>query len=68
MSGPRYHYGGQRVAAIKRGLRRVVQDNLAALVADGMAVNDAGASLGLTRGQTARAWANIKTSLGPQAC
>ena len=55
-------------AAIRKGLRRVMQDNLAELVANGAPVIKAGASLGLTKGQTARMWSNIKAGLGGQAC
>lgn len=41
--------------------------NLAGLVADGAKVTPAGRSMGLTVGQTARVWANIKAGLGAQA-
>lgn len=40
---------------------------LAELVANGTGVNAAGAKLNLTKGQTARLWANIKRDLGEQA-
>lgn len=40
---------------------------LAERVANGQSVSAAGAALGLTRGETARAWANIKRDLGNQA-
>lgn len=68
VSGPRYHYGGPRVESIKAGLRRTLQNNLAELVANGAGINEAGVQLGLTKGRTARLWAEIKTGLGAQAC
>jgi hypothetical protein len=37
---------------------------LAALVADGMKVAEAGAVMGMTKGQTARVWTNVKRQLG----
>lgn len=41
---------------------------LAQLVADGAPLHHAGqAMLGLTKGQTARLWSNIKADLGEQA-
>jgi len=42
-------------------------DRLAGLVADGAGVSEAGQAMGLTRGETARAWALIKSGLGWQA-
>ncbi len=52
-------------AEVKAPLSR--EDSLAELVANGIGVSAAGEKLGLTRGQTARCWANIKKSLGGQA-
>lgn len=40
---------------------------LAQLVSEGVGINAAGERIGLTRGQTARTWANIKAALGEQA-
>lgn len=52
--------------AVKRSLR---QENLAELISlDNMSVAAAGRELGLTKGETARAWAEIKRSLGSQVC
>lgn len=42
-------------------------DNFAQLVADGFEPADAGRELFLSKGQTARAWADIKNQLGAQA-
>lgn len=43
-------------------------DALAQLISEGIGIQDAGVIyLGLSRGETARAWANIKRSLGSQA-
>lgn len=45
------------------------QDALAELISqDTMSVAAAGRSLGLTKGETARAWSEIKRNLGAQAC
>lgn len=49
-------------------VRELRGNALAELVANGATVTEAGARLGLTRGQTAGAWANIKAGLGAQAC
>ena len=40
---------------------------MAEMIANGSAVQDAGHNMGLTKGQTARVWANIKAQLGWQA-
>ena len=45
--------------------RRMAQ--LAERVANGMAIHHAGAAVGLTRGETARAWSRIKLEMGEQA-
>lgn len=51
--------------AVTRALR---QDALAEIISqDSMTVAAAGRSLGLTKGETARAWASIKDNLGRQA-
>ena len=42
-------------------------DNFADLVADGLDPANAGRVLNLTKGQTSRAWADIKNQLGSQA-
>lgn len=42
-------------------------DRLAEIVSAGHPVSDAGISLGLSKGETARTWSNIKRGLGPQA-
>lgn len=42
-------------------------DRLAGMVAEGAGVSEDGAAMGLTRGETARAWALIKRDLGWQA-
>lgn len=50
---------------VTRALR---QDALAELISqDCMSVAAAGRSIGLTKGETARAWASIKENLGRQA-
>lgn len=49
------------------GVMKRRMSRLAALVADGQKVNEAGERMGLSRGQTARVWANIKAELGGQA-
>ena len=63
-----HNFGGAKARQLRGAVRARLTVNLAQLVADGTAVMEAGASLGLTRGQTARAWATIKAGLGPQAC
>lgn len=40
--------------------------SLAELVAEGTCIADAGRILGLTKGQTANAWRNIKNEMGAQ--
>lgn len=50
------------------GIRKRRMDRLAELVANGTGVAAAGEKLGLTRGETARAWANIKAGLGADRC
>lgn len=42
-------------------------DRFAELMANGATPKEAGISLGLTVGQTARTWQNIKRDLGSQA-
>lgn len=42
-------------------------DDMAQLVSEGLTITEAGRSLGLTKGQIARAWADIKRGLGGQA-
>ena len=42
-------------------------NGIADLVSEGMLPHHAGKRLGLTKGQTARAWGLIKAGLGPQA-
>lgn len=42
-------------------------DDMAQLVSDGLTVTEAGRYLGLSKGQIARAWADIKHGLGAQA-
>ncbi len=59
----RLHQARNRAAGVKK--RR--QDRLAELVANGAKVAAAGRKLGLTAGQTARTWADIKAGLGRQA-
>lgn len=54
----RARYGG----VTKRRMNR-----LAELVANGSGISEAGALMGITRGQAARTWADIKRGLGPQA-
>ena len=45
------------------------KSQLAELVAEGVPLHEAGQRmLGLTKGQTARAWAEIRADLGAQAC
>ena len=59
----RIHQAMNRFDAVMR--RRMAQ--LAEHVANGAEINAAGKAMGLTKGQTARAWANIKAELGEQA-
>jgi hypothetical protein len=56
-----------RARNLKRKIARDRADALAALVSEGASVTAAGARMGLTKGETARAWANIKSGLGWQA-
>jgi hypothetical protein len=49
------------------GVMRRRMSRLAGLVSEGMPINLAGEKMGLTKGQLARAWANIKSDLGEQA-
>lgn len=42
-------------------------DDLAQLVADGLTITQAACALGMTKGEQARSWANIKKALGAQA-
>jgi hypothetical protein len=49
------------------GVAKRRMDNLAALVALGIPVAEAGRRLNLTAGETARTWANIRKGLGEQA-
>lgn len=49
------------------GVMRRRMARLAGLVSEGMPVNRAGEKMGLSKGELARAWANIKTDLGEQA-
>lgn len=62
-----HNFGGQRALALRQAVRARLTGQLADLVADGLSVNGAGEQLGMTRGQTARMWANIKAELGAQA-
>ena len=59
----RIHQAMNRYDAVMR--RRMWQ--LAGRVANGAKVTIAGREMGLTAGQTARVWANIKSDLGDQA-
>jgi hypothetical protein len=59
----RLHQAANRFDAVMR--RRMNQ--LAEKVAHGAQPTVAGRNLGLTPGQTARVWANIKSGLGEQA-
>jgi hypothetical protein len=59
----RLHQAANRFDAVMR--RRM--DQLAERVANGVKVTIAGRDMGLTAGQTARVWANIKAGLGAQA-
>lgn len=59
----RLHQAANRFDALMK--RRMWQ--LAGLVADGAKVTPAGRSMGMTAGQTARVWANVKSELGSQA-
>jgi hypothetical protein len=59
----RLHQAANRFDAVMR--RRM--DQLAERVANGAKVTIAGRDMGLTAGQTARVWANIKVGLGVQA-
>ena len=43
---------------------RTREDRLAALVADGRTIAEAGMFMGLTKGQTARVWTNVKRQVG----
>ena len=43
------------------------EDQLAALVADGVSITEAGERMGLTKGQTSRVWQNVKRRMGGQA-
>lgn len=43
------------------------EDKLADLVSRHYPVMEAGRAIGLTKGQTSRAWQNIKAALGEQA-
>ena len=63
-----YAFGGERARRLKATVRQRIKANLAQLIADGAAVHEAGEGyLGLSRGQTARLWAEIKAELGEQA-
>ena len=42
-------------------------DDMAQLVANGVGVIQAGERLGMTKGQAARCWANVRAGLGAQA-
>jgi hypothetical protein len=59
----RLHQAANRHDAVMR--RRMNQ--LAERVSHGARVSVAGRDMGLTAGQTARVWANIKAGLGKQA-
>jgi hypothetical protein len=59
----RLHQAANRYNAV---MRRHMW-NLAGRVADGEKPTRAGRAMGLTIGQTARVWANIKRELGGQA-
>ncbi len=59
----RLHQAANRFDALMR--RRM--DQLAERVANGAKPTLAGREMGLSAGQTARVWANIKSSLGEQA-
>jgi hypothetical protein len=59
----RLHQAANRFDALMR--RRMWK--LAGRVANGERVTIAGRNMGLTAGQTARIWANIKSELGDQA-
>lgn len=59
----RLHQAANRADGIVR--RRMKR--LAGLVAEGAGVNEAGYRMGLTKGQIARCWSNIKAELGWQA-
>lgn len=48
--------------AVKKGM-----DDLADLVAEGEPIVKAGASLGMSKGESMSAWRNIKNGLGAQA-
>lgn len=64
-----YAFGGQRARELRAAVRERNKANLADLVAGGLPIHEAGQQrLGLTRGQTARLWAEIKADLGRQAC
>lgn len=43
------------------------EERMTQLLADGTALNVAGELMGLSKGQTARVWMNIKKRLGTQA-
>lgn len=59
----RLHQAANRYDAVMR--RRM--SRLAEMVANGAKVTVAGRDMGMTPGQTARVWANIKAGLGAQA-
>lgn len=49
------------------GLMERRKARLSEMVANGAKPHEAGAHMGLTKGQVARVWANIKADLGEQA-
>ena len=62
-----HNFGGERALTMRRAVRARLADSLAEHVANGLGVNTAGEKMNLTKGQTARLWANIKRELGEQA-
>lgn len=44
------------------------RSEIARIVSEGMMLADAGRALGLSKGETSRAWMAIKAELGAQAC
>ena len=72
MSGPRFHYGGERVKQIKRGIEERTLDRFAELIsrddADGpVTAAQAGVELGFSEQYGRVLLQRLRKRLGPQA-